>query len=93
MEVSGHPCAAPAVAPTDWDIGWAPELEWMSWRRGKSLPAARHCTMHSPAHSAVTILTELLQLLLNMAKAITDLLLTTQRNFHVIYELKFVLSK
>jgi len=49
--------------------------------------------MHSPAHSAVSILTELLQLLLNMVKAITDWLLTTKRNFHVIYVLKFVLSK
>jgi len=32
-------------------------------------------------------------LLLNMVKAITNWLLTTQRNFHVSYELKFVLSK
>jgi hypothetical protein len=93
MEVCGHPCTPTALAPTDWDIGWAPELVWMSWRKGKSLPAARNCTMHSPAHSAVTILTELLQLLLNTVKAITDWLLTTQHNFHVIYELKFVLSK
>jgi len=93
MEVSSHPCASPALAPTDWDIGWAPELEWVFWRRGKSLPAARHCTMHSSAHSAVTILTELLQVLLNMVKTINDLFLTTQHNFNVIYELKFVLSK
>jgi hypothetical protein len=43
--------------------------------------------MHRPARSAVTIMTELLQLLPNMVKAITDWLLTTQHNFHVIYDL------
>jgi hypothetical protein len=91
--VSGYPCTQTALAPTDWAIGWVPELVWMSWRRGKSVPDARNCTTHSPANIAVTVLTGLSQLLLNMVKAITNWLLTTQRNFHVIYELKFVLSK
>jgi hypothetical protein len=36
-------------------------------------------------------LTELLHLLLNMVNVIIDWLLTAWNNFHVIYELKFVL--
>lgn len=42
--------------------GWAPQLVWTIWRRGRSLSSAKIWSPDCVAHSLVTVLTVLLQL-------------------------------
>ena len=47
------------------EFGWAPELVQMVMEKRKFLASAMIQTPHHPAHSTVTILTELSQLLIH----------------------------
>lgn len=69
MEASGElhalvilpPGQEPAV-PVALEDGWAPQLVWTIWRRGRYLSCARIWSPDCLARSVVTVLTVLLQL-------------------------------
>jgi len=69
MEASGElhalvilPPGKETAVPVALEDGWAPQLAWTIWRRGRSLSCTRILSPDCLAHSLVTVLTVLLQL-------------------------------
>jgi hypothetical protein len=64
MDVQLHAPAAlpsPPLVAIEWEAGWTSEPVWTLWRK-KSLYHCQESSPGGPAHSSVTILTELLRL-------------------------------
>jgi hypothetical protein len=61
MEMNGQLHTPAALHPRK--VAGATQLVWMFWRREMSVTPARNQTQGSPAHSLVTVLTELLSVI------------------------------